>query len=182
MSAIETSYAGHLFRSRLEARWAALFDLLGWNWTYEPFDADGYIPDFLVRGDQPVLVEVRPCITEGEYEAESRKVRSKLGTRWGPEKHVVVVGVSPETCFADDNIHWGPSGGLYSGPNDWGSGSGGVCWITCLACSQPAWSHREGAYQSLPCGHWDGDHYLGEPPSIRQLWGEAHRQTRWTTR
>lgn len=49
-TAIPTAYGGVNFRSRLEARWAAMFDLLGWRWEYEPLDLDGYIPDFLVRG------------------------------------------------------------------------------------------------------------------------------------
>lgn len=33
--AIETRYAGHKFRSRLEARWAVFFDHLGIPWEYE---------------------------------------------------------------------------------------------------------------------------------------------------
>lgn len=40
INAIETRYAGHRFRSRLEARWAVFFDALGVKWQYEP---QGYI-------------------------------------------------------------------------------------------------------------------------------------------
>jgi len=47
---IQTKYAGCLFRSRLEARWAVFFDHVGVTWRYEPegFDLDGdwYLPDF----------------------------------------------------------------------------------------------------------------------------------------
>ncbi|MEA2669684.1 MAG: hypothetical protein QOJ33_2618, partial [Chloroflexota bacterium] len=32
MDAIPTTYDGVNFRSRLEAKWAAFFDLLGWRW------------------------------------------------------------------------------------------------------------------------------------------------------
>ena len=32
IKAIETSYKGYLFRSRLEARWAVFFDALGLVW------------------------------------------------------------------------------------------------------------------------------------------------------
>lgn len=50
--AIETEYAGCLFRSRLEARWAVFFDALGIEWQYEPqgFDMDTfrYLPDFFL--------------------------------------------------------------------------------------------------------------------------------------
>ena len=46
---IPTMYKGVSFRSRLEARYAAFFDLAGWDWSYEAIDKDGWIPDFLVR-------------------------------------------------------------------------------------------------------------------------------------
>jgi hypothetical protein len=48
MNAIPTKYAGTQFRSLLEARWAAYFDLTETKWTYEPFELNGYIPDFLI--------------------------------------------------------------------------------------------------------------------------------------
>ena len=53
IAAIPTRYAGHLFRSRLEARWAAMFDQLKWNWVYEPIDLHGYIPDFIITTPAP---------------------------------------------------------------------------------------------------------------------------------
>lgn len=61
-AAIPTLYKGIRFRSRLEARWAALFDLAGWRWDYEPFDLAGWIPDFIIHAHRPILVEVKPII------------------------------------------------------------------------------------------------------------------------
>ena len=61
IKAIPTTYAGVNFRSRLEARWAAFFDLCGWEWDYEPFDLEGWAPDFLLSfGNGNVLAEVKP--------------------------------------------------------------------------------------------------------------------------
>lgn len=40
IQAIQTRYAGHHFRSRLEARWAVFFDALGLDWVYE---GEGYV-------------------------------------------------------------------------------------------------------------------------------------------
>lgn len=60
-SAIPTKYAGTEFRSRLEARWAAFFDLVGWRWEYEPIDLPGWIPDFMLTGHTNVLVEIKPA-------------------------------------------------------------------------------------------------------------------------
>lgn len=65
--AIETTYRGHRFRSRLEARWAVFFDALTIPWEYEPqgyvIDGRPYLPDFRiaarwwveVKGDETQL-------------------------------------------------------------------------------------------------------------------------------
>ena len=62
MKSVETVYNGTTFRSRLEANWAACFDIYRWQWTYEPFDLDGWSPDFLLKSEDSerpdVLVEV----------------------------------------------------------------------------------------------------------------------------
>lgn len=63
IKAIPTKYAGQQFRSRLEAKWAAFFDAVGWEWEYEPIDLNGYIPDFIVTPNaEPVLIEVKPLV------------------------------------------------------------------------------------------------------------------------
>lgn len=76
IAAIPTRYAGVLFRSRLEARYAAFFDLAGWAWEYEPFDLPGWVPDFLVRfpcghsecpPEHVILAEVKPYTTLDEF-------------------------------------------------------------------------------------------------------------------
>lgn len=49
-NAIQTHYAGHHFRSRLEARWARFFDVAGITWEYEKegyrLPSGPYLPDF----------------------------------------------------------------------------------------------------------------------------------------
>jgi len=56
-----TMYKGRLYRSRLEARWAAMFDAMGWQYEYEPFDLEGWSPDFKIKGVYlDILVEVKP--------------------------------------------------------------------------------------------------------------------------
>ena len=59
IAAIPTIYRGRQYRSRLEARWAAFFDKLGWRHEYEPFDLGAWSPDFLLS-DTNTLVEVKP--------------------------------------------------------------------------------------------------------------------------
>ena len=67
MAAIETLYNGVSYRSRLEARWAAMLDWLQVVFVYEPFDLDGWFPDFLLptstksqSGSGGILAEVKP--------------------------------------------------------------------------------------------------------------------------
>lgn len=63
IAAHPTTYRGLRFRSRLEARWAAFFDLLNWRWEYEPFDLKGWVPDFILVGDRgDALVEIKPIV------------------------------------------------------------------------------------------------------------------------
>ena len=115
ISAHPTQYAGVNFRSRLEARWAAFFDLRGWHWEYEPIDLQGWVPDFrlilpptkshpkeyygmkFVRDPRP-LVEVKPIDlvargdnTPGLFEAFSvdKIYRAHSGT-------VLLLGQSPD--------------------------------------------------------------------------------------
>jgi hypothetical protein len=59
--AIQTRYAGCHFRSRLEARWAVVFDALEIKWQYEPegyvlSDGTRYLPDFVINN---LWVEVK---------------------------------------------------------------------------------------------------------------------------
>lgn len=72
-----TLYDDVLFRSRLEARWAAFFDLAGWKWEYEPIDLEGWTPDFRVvfhcghsecNGSHTLLIEVKPYYNISEFE------------------------------------------------------------------------------------------------------------------
>lgn len=77
IAAHPTLYNGVQFRSRLEARWAAFFDLVGWGWEYEPIDLVGWVPDFIVKipcqhsecNDEHVLfAEMKPYTSIKEFE------------------------------------------------------------------------------------------------------------------
>lgn len=67
MKAIETFYKGFRFRSRLEARWAILFDTIGIPWIYEPEgfvlnNGAMYLPDFYLP-DCKQFFEVKGIMT-----------------------------------------------------------------------------------------------------------------------
>lgn len=103
IAAIPTKYAGVQFRSRLEARWAAMFDLLGWKWEYEPIDLNGYIPDFIVTKVSNFtlheLFEVKPA---GDVRA-MQDAEHKIDTSgwweldgFSEYRNACVVGIHPD--------------------------------------------------------------------------------------
>lgn len=76
IAAIPTVYNGIEFRSRLEAKWAAFFDMVGWKWEYEPIDLNGYIPDFVIAGSRhPIYVEIKPSLDATELQNDCQKAR-----------------------------------------------------------------------------------------------------------
>ena len=71
---IDTHYNGHLFRSRLEARWAVFFDALGIKYRYEPEgyrlpNGMAYLPDFfLPEINGGIFAEVKGKIDDASLE------------------------------------------------------------------------------------------------------------------
>ena len=189
MTAKPTAYAGTQFRSRLEARWAAFFDLIGWEWVYEPLDTNGYIPDFLIRGAYPLFVEVGPCVTEDDYIEKAIKPNGAVDEL---QHDLLVVGVDPRSPLVD-HAHGHATAGLFGqfhpgGGDDgeepepaywWESGA----WTTCATCGATGVVHSLGLYTVRPCGHYPGGHvdrYVGR--SLDSLWREAGTLTRWLPR
>lgn len=77
IEARETIYNGIKFRSRLEAKWACFFDLVGWDWQYEPSEINGYNPDFIIKTSSKaydtnfIIIEVKPSIYLTDAEMKS---------------------------------------------------------------------------------------------------------------
>lgn len=82
-AASEVSYSGKIFRSRLEARWAILLDLLEINWDYEPCHYQvgpelHYLPDFYLP-DHRLWLEVK-----GPAFMDAQSLAKCLGSVAGP--------------------------------------------------------------------------------------------------
>jgi len=84
---IETCYRGNRFKSRLEARWAVFFDLLGLRWEYEVEgyelpDKVRYLPDFKLFSPQGNhrWVEIKPSdVTDDPKFKAFKTAIAKLG-------------------------------------------------------------------------------------------------------
>lgn len=172
--AIPTTYGGTNFRSRLEARWAAAFDILGWRWTYEPLDGSGYVPDFLIAGPHPFLIEVKPAVTEDDYRAPVAKITAGIGSNW--DHDVVVVGASIDARLSHE-----PTIGLavdfLAGPDDHNTGR--AYWATCTTCVSLG-ILIEGQWGLMrPCGHTAPAHNHTARPKIEGLWAAAGNAVQW---
>jgi hypothetical protein len=176
---IATTYAGSRFRSRLEAKWAAFFDLVGWRWTYEPFDTDAYIPDFLVHGPASFLVEVGPC----EFLSEFSEKATKPLAAFGRERTVLILGIDP--LILDDRSETLPRAGYLTndGEDGW-EDTAPARWAVCHECGRLGIWHEVGYYRLHPCGHADGNNHLRAVPALqlRGLWAEAGSKTQWRSR
>lgn len=196
-SAIPTLYNGVQFRSRLEARWAAFFDLLGWRWTYEPVDLAGYIPDFFIElGAPPLyfaesgiysdkfLVEVKPDAETVLDEA----VAKAFEAGWtGP---VVVLGSHPRIPPKDES--YTHIKGLMAGDLAWIETEHGwgrlMCPIflgVCVHCGGFALSIQPGGDGDLThCLFCDTkqspqNSFFLLPQVIERLWAMASNLTQW---
>jgi hypothetical protein len=110
IAAIPTTYSGVVFRSRLEARWAAFFDLCGWDWAYEPMPLNGWLPDFLIRTSAcDVLAEVKPIdLARAWSDYKAGKPASwpdyDKATKYGGELPIILLGRNPTCLYGDDII------------------------------------------------------------------------------
>lgn len=119
--AIETTYNGYRFRSRLEARWAVFMDTLGVPYRYEPegFDLDGewYLPDFWLP-DQDCWLEIKPS----DPSPRETELLGRLVQATGKDGYLLY-----GDCWVP-----GFDGRGYRGSKQWPMGDGadeeGVCW------------------------------------------------------
>lgn len=105
VKAIETIYNGYRFRSRLEARWAVLFDALGIRYQYEPEGYEvpfikgaplRYLPDFYLP-DYGIFAEVKGVDTFLEFPEDDLTRMSWFVDYHGPcEKGILLLGNIPD--------------------------------------------------------------------------------------
>ena len=202
-TAIPTRYRDTQFRSRLEARWAAMFDALGWPWRYEAVDYAGWIPDFVLPfGPATVCVEVKPFTAFEEPLVSATQAEID---RSGCPYDVLVLGALGPALHAPDwqtqevraITHFGPthSTGLSGGPAVLGwlgevsevMDQAGVTryqrwWqdAVCTRCARCAdtrlgFYSRHGDFTNRVCGCHDGDHHLSPVALdvVAPLWASA---------
>jgi hypothetical protein len=175
---IPTLYANVRFRSRLEARWAAFFDELGWPWEYEPIDLAGYIPDFVLRFHKPLLVEVKP---EFEIAALHRYTRKIEDSGWrrqetGLDEEALIVGANLFTSGECDVAAIGLL--LQSGVADsWDE----AIFFRCGVCGKPSLHHSTHCWSCRVTGCYQGGDHIGRVEYAEALatWRRASNRAQW---
>jgi len=162
---IPTLYSGVLMRSRLEARWAALFDHWGWPWRYEPQDLPGYCPDFIVDFHHPVLAEVKAA--PDEYAAAIGKIEL---SGWRGEALLVssVIDGSSIGRFGANEV--APDGTQ----RVWGEAR----IFYCISCGRISVLPEHSDWTCRVCGDGNGNAHVGEyDPAFD--WIEAGNRVQW---
>lgn len=184
MQAIPTKHKGRIYRSRLEARWASFFDLMGWKYEYEPYDLKGWIPDFVIYGKDDILVEVKPFSKFEEFEKETTEnIVRALGASDKFNKEVLLLGSTIFRCDSFDSEgvfnDKGPSLGWLLEANNCCGGWGqavfnyyGYVW---------GFFHQEMSYEDRITGKHEGDHFLFIPQyeTVEEMWNEAGNNVQW---
>jgi hypothetical protein len=185
-----TTYRGRSYRSRLEAKWAAFFDLAGWPFEYEPFDLGFWSPDFLLPGHYyPILCEVKP-ITAIDHDVCRKMAGAAKAAKFQGE--LLLLGLSPNQLSEPDWLGW-----LDSGYDTWLTRKERPdfyepytdcqifgCFHACRAVMYNGrldFCHGEDAYAGRMTGAWDGDHYVTRPSSTpaADLWADACNTVQW---
>jgi hypothetical protein len=205
MDAIPTTYDGAVFRSRLEAHWAAFFDLVGWSYQYEPFDLQGWIPDFVLLGAQKVLVEVKPYFTEEIKQSVLSAYFRSFTPKGNPQFEVLFLSTGPEERNVEgvagrvvlgelvEFYDAGPDGSAdYQARVNCAEAVMGI-WIgseskATNAGRRMGFCHAIGSFHDRMTGCYDGGCY-GEgtdgdlaPVGILQGWREAGNVVQWNPR
>lgn len=123
-----TWYKGVRMRSKLETRWARLFDQLGWPWSYEQVVTDGYIPDFAVGSG--LLLEVKPERKPGDLATYVPKITRGLNSI-GYRNPFVILGGDPDLYTGRGFVCPGMYLMRYSGETWFYTYA---AWVKCLGC------------------------------------------------
>lgn len=189
---IPTMYSGVQFRSRIEARWAAFFDALKWDWDYEPIDLDGYIPDFVLPFQKaPLLVEVKSAL-HLPYELYDHKEKV-MRSGWGGEALVVggrlgalagggdmLCGIfgSRESIPAGSSSHCRGGRTSLDSELEWLWDDGLLFW--CVPCRGASIAQYNSSWRCRRCGIDDGEH-RGFPKEgiFNDAWIDAGNAVQW---
>lgn len=192
------TYNGYEMRSLAEARWAAFFDICEIRWQVEPISTGDYIPDFLLLGDAPTIVEIKGgATTLDQLVAQTEYVPERLRGHWDGD--VLCLGAHPVLALRGLGVVMGTIYESHYLPND------GEQWWRQLALASVCHSSQEhdqwrgtplgephhaprfgvkpedGVYHLRPWDCYNGGHGVGNWPQsdIEAKWAQATNTVRY---
>lgn len=184
IKAVETLYSGHLFRSKLEATWAAFFDLCGWGWEYEPFMLNGWLPDFALMGEKIILVEVKPIFNFPSEVAD--KIEQAQGDNKTFNSMIVGCGINDASDGMGRNlVGWIREFDEYEENWVWDE------MVLRLWDEKPGFTSPQVSFHDRMSGEYDGSllsrsgdlgGYKDDASYFHALWGRAKNITRYVHR
>ena len=184
---VPTVYKGRQYRSRLEAKWAAFFDLVGWQYEYEPCDLNGWFPDFALYGktrdgrNTTILCEVKPIVEFDEHTAE--RMRNALAGTYYQNSELLLLGSGP---VRDGNGNRLQLGWLYEQPHGpWDAAVFRAYGIRSEATLTYTYglAHKSGSFGDRITGHHQGGRQIAPEDcgleSLSTLWQQAGNITQY---
>lgn len=155
-------FQGVLMRSKTEARWAAFFDAIGWQWAYEPYELEGYLPDFLLRlGHVDMLCEVKS--TDEDFEIAQHKFDMT-----SHDGQALIVGHTMDGSICGrmrdrDGPEWAWSEAQF---------------FYCLSCGLVSVLAVDGSWRCRRCGDGYGNSHVGEYDA-QDTWVRCGNRVQW---
>lgn len=176
-----TTYSDILFRSALEARWAAFFDHIGWEWMYEPDGPRGYIPDFLILGEQRFYLEVKPVYTTQEAKDLIRSELIPKMRGWQAMADLVVVGLTPFLDEREIHCEDGHARHLFAGAVSAGGNltlqGDELFWFK--EGARTGLANRREKLVTMPCPSSAEFFPSADTRDVAKCWSHATNATRW---
>jgi hypothetical protein len=161
-------YRNTVFRSRLEARFAVLFDYFEWPWAYEPLDLFWYVPDFaLLFEPGPIAVEIKPDLTLDRLKVHAQKM---VSAGWYEDLLVLGSVMHGDTI----GLHGEPIGG-----NETILGPAEV--FRCINCGRISVLNADMSWRCRVSGCDGGRSHYGqlEHGELDSLWAAAGNRVQW---
>lgn len=159
--AIPTVYNGIKFRSKLEAKYAQAFDIIGIHWVYEEInfkfdDGTYYAPDFFFPNSKQFF-EVKGVLTPGDKHKILQLARSghqiAMGDSSGKfiyfDKKYDDLPSMWELCYLEEQNN---------NEHEFSYQDGFM--FKCDRCHNWVLSGQQGSWECPACGRYDGDHHM----------------------
>jgi len=130
----------------------------------------GYIPDFVLRGYKPIIVDVKPLVSWDDYWERSEEIREIGLIDEGYD--VLIVGVSMLSLPGSANT----SIGLLALEENYGFGYSSC--MRCIKCGCHSFFDVCNRWVSVMCGHYDGNSYIGTS-EMESKWPSAKNKVQW---